>query len=242
MPRLLFFRIAVFASFAGLVALAATDCTAKTYIDCIGLCENVVPCNDTYDQCLAFCTAQQDKCERVGHPAAFLTFVSCTSEAGFSCDDAGDPIANPPCGPAQAELVQCDSKNDAALPIPQGSIDASLACADAESCLACCVDAYPKGAKEYAAAVSACVCGPSCTCRDVQGNKRTCQSQCVNSACAKVPVMPTQGEACDLCLSSVIDEESPDVGACVVPITERCNEKVDCALYVNCVSQSGCTN
>ena len=118
-----------------------------------------LPCNDTFDECLASCEAQEERCERVGHPAAFLAYVACTSDAGFSCDDGGKAIANPPCGPAQAELIQCESDTDASLTIPDAAYDASAQCVDAASCLSCCKDLWPSGAKEYSKAVTSCACG-----------------------------------------------------------------------------------
>jgi hypothetical protein len=227
-------RIIVLASLAGIVAFASADCSAKSYITCTGLCQDVLPCNDSFDECLASCEAQQDKCERVGHPAVFLAYVACASDAGFSCDDAGQPLANPPCGPQQQELVQCESNTDATLPIPDGAYDASASCVDASSCLICCKDLFPKGATEFAKAVSACTCG--------DGGK--CQSECAGTACAHPAQPPDGGDPCDLCLSKVINEQAADVGACVVPVTLDCNQEsnFECAAYVNCVSQTGCTN
>ena len=67
---------------------------------------------------------------------------------------------------------------------------------------------------------------------------------CADAACAKPAEMPTNGGSANLCLSQVINEQAADVGACVRPVTYECNQadNVDCALYVNCVSQTGCTN
>jgi hypothetical protein len=225
-------HVLAFVGLVGAVALATAHCGAKSYINCTGLCESVLPCNDTYDQCIAFCTTEQDKCERVGHPAAFLAYVSCATDAGFSCSDAGKPIANAPCGPEQAELVQCDSEDDATLAIPDGAYDVATTCPDAQSCLACCDDLYRKGAKAYASAVVTCACG--------SGGK--CASECAKEACASPPVLPTSGDACDQCIGNVLNEQAADAGACVLAVTEQCNENVDCALYANCVSQVGCTN
>jgi hypothetical protein len=84
-------------------------------------------------------------------------------------------------------------------------------------------------------AVSSCVCG--------DGGQ--CQSQCATEACAKDPVMPADaGDPCDLCLSQVINEQAADVGVCVLPVTLACNlaKNYECAAYVNCASQIGCTN
>src|SRR5580692_279880 len=134
MSATLLSRVATLSGLVTLAALATAHCQAKSYINCTGLCENVLPCNDSYDECISFCTAQADKCERVGHPAAFLAYVSCATDAGFSCSDAGDPVANAPCGPQQAELVQCESDDDATLAIPDGALDAALGCTDASSC------------------------------------------------------------------------------------------------------------
>jgi hypothetical protein len=227
-----------------IAALATAHCQAKTYINCTGLCENVLPCNDSYDECIAFCTAQEDKCERVGHPAAFLAYVSCATDAGFSCNDAGEPLANAPCGPQQAELVQCESDDDATLAIPDGAYDAAAECVDAGSCLSCCAAAYPLGAKEYAEATKACVCSTACVCLDTEGGQHSCQSQCGEEICAPQSISPESGDACDQCLSTVLDEQTPDAGVCVLSITEECNsnKNPDCPLYVNCVSQVGCTN
>jgi hypothetical protein len=229
--------------FVAITALATAHCqAAQTYINCTGLCENVLPCNDSYDECIAFCSAQEDKCGRVGHPAAFLAYVSCTTDAGFSCSDAGEPVANAPCGPEQAELVQCESADDATLAIADSAYQAALACVDAGSCLSCCAAAYPEGAEEYIDATKACVCSAACVCRDAEGGVHSCQSECVEEVCATQSVSPESGDACDQCLGTVLDEQSPEAGACVLPVTEQCNKSANCALYVNCVSQVGCTN
>jgi hypothetical protein len=226
-------RIGVVTAGFGLLASAAADCqSAKTYTTCTGLCETVLPCNDTYDQCIAFCTATQDKCERVGHEAAFDNYVICTSDAGFSCTDAGEPVANAPCGPQQAELIQCDAPDGEVLTIPDGAYDAQAACTDAGSCLQCCNGLYPKGASEYSAAVRACTCGDA----------GKCASDCADAACETRPVQPTNSDKCDLCLSAALDEQTTDAGPCVVPVTLQCNSSIECALYMNCVTQPGCTN
>jgi len=230
------FRIAFFGSLVALVAVSSANCQAKTYITCGGLCESVLPCNDSYDECIAFCAQQQKKCEGVGHPAAFLAYIACTTDAGFTCNEAGDPVANAPCGPEQAELVQCEAPDaDAALEIPDGAFEAGLSCPDAGSCLACCEGAYPTGAKEYAAAVASCVCGDSAG---------SCRSECVDAGvCAHPAKMPAAGDACDTCLTAMLNEQASDAGACVVPVTLRCNAPgSDCYLYVNCVTQPGCTS
>jgi hypothetical protein len=232
--RLPFSRLVLLGAFVTLAASAAVDCSAKSYTTCTGLCQSVLPCNDSFDECLASCQAQQDKCEREGHPAVFLDYVACTTDAGFTCDDAGHAVANPPCGPSQLELIECESNNDATLPIPDGGYDATGDCVDAASCLGCCKDLFPKGASDYAKAVTACVCGEA----------GTCQSECADSACASPTVQPMGGSKCDLCLSAAINEQAADVGACVLPVTLACNQEknFECAAYVNCVSQMGCTN
>jgi hypothetical protein len=225
-----------------MVGLATTRCGAKSYTNCTGLCESVLPCNDTYTQCIAFCTAVQDKCERVGHPSVFFDYVSCATDAGFTCDDAGKPVANAPCGPEQAELVQCDSEDDATLTVTDGAYDAASECLEAGSCLGCCASAYPAGAREYSKATVACICGQECMCPDVSGETHSCQSTCRAEVCASPVVQPEAGDNCDHCLASVLNEQTADTGACVVAITYQCNKSLDCALYVNCVSQAGCTN
>jgi hypothetical protein len=180
MSRVSPLRIALFCGLLSLFALVSANCKARTYITCGGLCENVLPCNYTYNQCIAFCTDVQTRCENVGRPAVFQAYVACTTDAGFSCDygdagDAGDasifpdvgdggpfgvPVANAPCLIQQSELVQCESfDGQPPLDIPEGSYEPAFACVDAGSCLACCAAAYPEGAKEYREAVLACVCG-----------------------------------------------------------------------------------
>lgn len=248
------------------LALGFLDCQARTYVTCTGLCENVLPpCSisgidaaNPYDECIAFCTAIENKCEAVGRRAVFLDYVACATDAGFSCTeggtvDAGDagidahavrrvePIANAPCGIQQAELVQCEAiDGQAPLDVAEGAYDPGQACPDAGSCLACCKAAYPEGAAEYRSAVTACACkkGGACeaACADDAGNPA--------EACAKKPTQPTPGDRCNQCLATVLDEQAPDAGACVVPVTLQCNQTghVECALYANCVSQAGCTN
>ncbi len=224
--------------FLGLVALAmaaaGANCQARTYVNCEGLCQTVLPCNSSYDQCLAFCSAQEEKCKRVGHPSVFLSYLACTTDAGFSCNEAGMPVANAPCTTQQEELVQCESATDATLDFPDGSFDASALCVDAGNCLSCCKELFPKGAKEYESAVKSCACG------SVGG----CGNVCADSGCASPAKMPTAGDKCDQCLSNALNEQQPQPGPCVEPVTLKCNTQanVECAQYTNCVSQSGCTN
>jgi hypothetical protein len=237
MQRLSLLRIALVATVAAFGALASAQCNSTPSFDCVDLCRAVLPCNYSYDQCISMCTSQEDKCERVGHPAVFTQYISCATDAGFTCNDADTPIANPPCGPAQAELVTCES-NDATLDIPDGAADANLACVDASSCLSCCIDLWSKGAKEFAEAVSSCVCGETGKCRKECAN----EAGVPNQVCAKHPTMPDSGDPCDLCVSGAINEQVADVGTCVIPVTKQCNESAECASYVECVSQAGCTN
>jgi hypothetical protein len=159
--------------------------------------------------------------------------------------DASVPIANAPCGIEQAELLQCEAPDaDATLDIPDGAYEPGRDCPDSGGCVECCKAAYPMGAMQFAEAVSACVCGDA----------GKCQSVCAESACQRVrdgrmPPQPDTGEggteagnACDQCLTAVLDEQNLDAGACVKPVTDQCNKQEECALYANCVSQSGCTN
>jgi hypothetical protein len=237
-----------------------------------------------YQECLDFCMAIQTKCESVGRPSVFLNYVACATDAGFTCTDAGNPdagdaadggerdadrdrrivpIANAPCGQQQAELIQCEPADagpeaDTKLDIPDGAYSAGADCPDAGSCVACCAAAYPAGAKEYRAAVEACVCSASCTCI-VNGHTRACQSECANEVCAPrdgggfAPKMPEPGDPCDQCVTQALDEQTLDAGACVLPVNQQCNQHRkplpdgasadwQCAAYANCVSQSGCTN
>jgi hypothetical protein len=265
MRRVIVWRIVLGCLLALPFGLGFVDCQAKTYVTCTGLCEQVLPpctipgidAGNPYDECIAFCSELEAKCEAVGRRAVFLDYVACATDAGFSCTEGGPPpvdaaadarppshvrpIANAPCGIQQAELVQCEAiDGQAPLDVVESAYDPGIACLDAGSCLSCCEMAYEGGAKEYRTAVTACVCG--------EGG--ACASACVDdagkpaAACAGKPTQPVVNGPCDKCLAAVLDEQSLDAGACVVPVTLRCNQtgNVACALYANCVSQSGCTN
>jgi hypothetical protein len=255
-------RIVAFSGLVALLIVGTAHCSAKSYVNCTGLCESVLPCNDSYDQCITFCTDIQNRCESVGRQAVFLAYVACTTDAGFSCNtgdggdagdasdagrkadggdggDAGQPLANAPCGFEQAELVQCEfgDAGDASLDVPDGFYDPGLDCPDAGSCLACCEAAYPNGKRQYAEAVTDCACG----------EHGKCNVACATEACLPVKdgaprPQPDAGGPCDMCLSTVLDEQSPDAGVCVKPVTKQCNGQLQCAGYANCVSQTGCTN
>jgi hypothetical protein len=82
-------RIATLGALAAFFALTSANCGARTYITCTGLCENALPCNDTYNQCMAFCEAVQKKCGNNARPAVFMAYIACTTDAGFSCDYEG---------------------------------------------------------------------------------------------------------------------------------------------------------
>jgi len=223
-------RMAVVSALLVLVAVAASNCQAKTYTTCVSICGGVPPCNESYDDCLASCEAQEAKCDRVGHPAAFLAYLTCTSDGGFSCDEAGQPVASALCEQEQADLVQCDSEGDAALDIPDGAFQADAPCADAGDCVSCCKDHHAAGAREYAALVTACVCAPG-----------VCQTQCETEACAgDAQAQPQAGDACDQCVLSKLSDVTEDAGACVISVTLQCNQVVDCALFINCSTQAGC--
>jgi len=212
------------------IAAGGSNCQAKTYTTCAGLCAGAPPCNESYDECVASCVAQEDKCARVGHPAAFLAYLTCTTDGGFGCNDAGQPVASALCGQEQADLVQCESETDAALDIPDGVFDADSPCAVAGNCNACCKDHHEAGARMYAALVTACACEPA-----------ACQSQCAKEACAGDAQMePQANDPCDQCLSGVLSNLTADAGACVLPVTLQCNQTADCALFVNCGTQAGC--
>jgi hypothetical protein len=245
MSRSLILRILTTLALGGLVTPAVLDCHAASYVTCTGLCESVLPCNDTYNQCIDYCDGIQRKCRDVGQVNVFSSFVSCATDAGFSCSDAGEPLVNAACLTEQAALIQCQPDRDGELPFPDGgdgSLAAGSACGDAGSCLDCCRSVYPRGAKEYAAAVNECACaedGGPCIALLPDGGV-PCGAK---SACSKSPVMPSNGDSCDLCLSAVLADMN-DAGACVVPVTEKCNSvaNIECAAYLNCVSQPGCTN
>jgi len=226
-------RIVLIAALFVLFAAGASNCTAKTYVTCGGFCGGVLPCNQTYDECLSFCEGIESRCDRVGRHAVFIAYVTCNSnsDAGFGCTDAGEPVASVACEPEQSDLVQCQSEQDATLDIPDGAYEADTPCPDAGSCVACCQDHHEAGAKVYAKAVTECVCKPS-----------ECQSPCAKEACASRPQTPEANDKCDQCLSTALDDQTSVPGACVVPVTLACNTDVDCALYVNCLMQAGCTN
>ncbi len=272
-------RLALFGGLVAFFAITTVDCGAATYITCTGLCESVLPCDDSYQECISFCTKIETRCGNVARNAVFLAYVSCTTDAGFSCPEASmldamadvnadakadamtdahvavpveaGPVANAPCGIQQAELIQCEPDDaDVMLDVPDSAYDPGLLCPDAGSCIACCEAAYPAGAKEYAEAVSACVCGDGgagsvCTCPNDGGlgtHSCTPAVACATEACGSPLMTPSAGGTCDQCLTLVLDEESPDAGACVLAINRRCQPQLECDLYANCVSQNGCTN
>jgi hypothetical protein len=224
------FKVAVMTGLLVLVAAFGSHCQAKMYTTCTGICGGVPPCNESYDDCLMGCAALQDKCDRVGHPATFLAYLTCTTDGGFSCDEAGQPVATALCEQEQADLVQCDTEGDAALEIPDGAFEADTPCADAGDCLECCKDHHVGGARMYATFVTECLCAPG-----------TCQSACAAEACAgDAQMQPQPNDPCDECVSTALNDLVPDAGACVIPVTLQCNQVADCALFVNCATQAGC--
>jgi hypothetical protein len=223
-------RVILVSGLLALVAAAASNCQANMFTTCLSICGGVPPCNESFEACRSRCEAQEDQCDRVGHPAAFLAYLSCTSDGGFSCDEAGEPVASALCAQEQADLVQCESEGDASLDIPDGAFEADAPCADAGDCVSCCKEHHKEGARMYASLVTACVCGPG-----------MCASDCATEACAGDAQAPPQSnDACDQCISSKLNDITPDAGACVVPVTLQCNQVADCALFVNCSTQVGC--
>lgn len=224
-------RVAVVSGLLVLAGAGASNCQAKTYTICAGICGGIPPCNESYDDCLIRCATVQDKCERVGHPAVFLAYLTCTTDGGFSCDDAGQPIASALCEQEQADLVECESENDAALDIPDGAFEADTPCADAGDCLECCKGHHEAGARTYESLVTECVC-----------QSGTCQSPCTRAkeVCTDAQTQPQANDLCDQCVSNVLNDLPPDAGACVIPVTLECNQVADCALFVNCSAQAGC--
>jgi hypothetical protein len=221
-------RVSVVSGWLVLVAAAVSNCQAKTYTICASICGGVPPCNESYDDCLMRCGAMQEKCDRVGHPAAFLAYLTCTIDGGLTCDDAGQPVPSALCAQQQADLVQCESENDAeALDIPDGAYEADTACADGGDCSTCCKSHHEEGARMYASLVTACLCKPD-----------TCAKACAKEACEDKPPQPN--DACDQCVSNELSELTPGAGACIVSVTLQCNQVADCALFVNCGTQAGC--
>ncbi len=225
-------RTALVAGLLSVVAAGSSNCEAKSYTTCSGLCQGSPACNQNYDECLESCVALDQKCERVGHPEAFLAYLTCVNDAGFACGDAGQPVASALCQREQADLVQCESEGDASLTIPDGAFDADTECADVANCSACCKEHHESGALMYATLVSECTCKPA-----------VCKTLCATEACAgDAQTEPQANDMCDQCLSNALNDLTPDAGACVVPITLQCNQIAECALFVNCGTQTGCTH
>jgi hypothetical protein len=169
-------------------------------------------------------------------------------------------VASASCGIQQAELIQCESfDGEMPLDVIEGSYDPAFACPDAASCVACCEAAYPTGAKEFREAVQACVCADSgvqarvCLCvADGSNSTHPCTpaQACASEVCASHPMLPTAGDDCDQCVTTLLNEQSIEAGACVGFVNRRCSYEgaktdashAECAFYANCVSQSGCTN
>jgi hypothetical protein len=101
--------------------------------------------------------------------------------------------------------------------------------------VACCQVNHVSGAKSFAAAVNACECGDAGVCSADAG-------PCAHEACANPPAAPDASDGCDVCLTESLNDQTSPPGACVLPVTAACNRVQDCALYVNCATQPGCSN
>jgi hypothetical protein len=232
---------------------ACPSSTSNNTASCPNLCTTQLPCAETLNQCLAACCAQERTCNASGHPATFQAYVTCAVSAGFSCTDAGQPVVNAPCGPQATDLLECQIEIDGGLNVPDAETvndtncvgtsdipDAELVkdtyCVNATGgCFNCCAKNHPTGAAAFSAAAIACTCS-------ADGGVCGRGGACATEACASPPKMPVPDDPCDQCLTNALNDQTADAGACVAPVTLQCNKTLDCALYVNCAMQAGCTN
>lgn len=220
-------------------ALVALNCTSTSSVvpGCADLCLSQLPCWQTLTQCTNACGDLQDACTTSGHPSAFEGYATCAADAGFTCVDGGLPTANAPCGPQQNTLEQCLVVVDGGFEIPDGALASDMQCV-AGGCVACCQNHHPAGAATFLAAVEACECGDAGQC---VVNGGPCGRECALHLQGP-DAAPAAGDVCDQCLTSTLDDQVTPLGACVMPVTAACNTSLDCALYVNCATQTGCNN
>jgi hypothetical protein len=220
--------------------------TAAIEATCTDLCSSQLACGQALGTCEDACGSTQTACTLSGHPSTFQAYINCAADAGFSCDDAGQPVVNAPCNPLDNDLIQCQfgASFDAADDALAAKVIAEVADAAAVdslcvsttttsgSCIHCCADHHEGGAEVFAAAVHACECGDG----------GACAPECGTQWCANPNEAPDANGSCDQCLTNTLDDQAAEAGACVVPVTKTCNRVLDCALYVNCATQAGCTN
>jgi hypothetical protein len=217
--------------------LACPSSTSNTGASCPSLCTNQLACGQTLQQCLSECTALEQACNESAHPSAFQAYVTCATSAGFSCTDAGQPMVNASCGTQANDLQQCQVEVDGGFVVPDASLVLDMACpgqnttTDPTGCLTCCVNNHPSGAAAFSAAVRDCTCGPSGACE---------VDACARETCAPDASKPQANDACDQCLTRVLNDQTSPPGVCLDPVTLACNKTLDCALYINCTTQAGC--
>jgi hypothetical protein len=225
-------------------AMVALDCTtaAAPVPGCSDLCLSQLSCWNTLADCTKACTALQAACNQSGHPSAFEAYATCATDAGFTCvdggADGGAATVNAACVGQQNTLEQCRVEVDGGFEIPDGALAADLACVGTSGCVACCQKHHPEGGSAFLEAVFACECGDAGACVVEAGS---CQTECAAHLQGDGGA-PATGDPCDQCLTSTLNDQAIEAGACVTPVTIACNKSVDCALYVNCATQVGCTN
>jgi hypothetical protein len=113
--------------------------------------------------------------------------------------------------------------------VDAGAADANdsqcFAASTCQGCIACCVSDHPTGYATFQAALTSCACGAT----------GACQSACASEYCAGKN--PTPGDACDSCLSGVLENEAGP--SCVAQVVAACENDLTClALY----GPGGCTD
>jgi hypothetical protein len=218
------------------IALDCTSAVAPTEASCSDLCLIQLQCGQTLEQCQNDCQALQKTCTSSGHPSAFQAYAVCAEDAGFTCIDGSAPMVNAPCGPEQYALEECKLEVDGGFDIPDAALVADMMCASPTGgCVSCCQMNHQSGSKTFAAAVEACECGDAGACAV------PCASECAGHLDSP-DAQPQPGDSCDTCLTQSLNDQVGDAGTCVAAVTAACNRTLDCALYVNCATQMGCTN
>jgi hypothetical protein len=221
----------------GAIALNCTS-TATSVPGCDDLCVSQLPCWPTladgggYAACQAACNSVFNMCNKSGHPSAFAAYAVCAGDAGFTCVDGG-AIANAPCGTQENMLDECLLEIDGGFNVPDSALANDMGCVGS-NCIPCCQMHHPDGSKIFVAAVEACECGDAGQC---QG---PCQGECATHFASR-DAGPVATDPCDQCLTNSLDDQEQDAGTCVLPVTAACNKNLDCALYVNCATQIGCS-
>lgn len=226
------------------VAAVAIDCTPTTpgVPSCTDLCLAQATCGQTLEQCQDACASLQANCSKSAHPSTFAAYATCAADAGFTCLDSGGATANAACLGVQNSLVECEVVVDGGFEVPDAELVADESCVGVSAmmggCTACCQSHHKAGAATFLAVALSCECGDGGACT---GPEAGCGNECAAHLTGPEG-RPEAGSPCDTCSIQTLDDQTAEAGACVGPVTRGCNASLDCALYVNCATQPGCTN